>query len=158
MSKHCILLYIGTHKEFINTDQVGQNLWMTLTYIFNFGHRAKIKGQISKLHTYGIRQCCMSNIKLLLSKVPEILSRQNFCSEGHWGKVKYAKELGYAKLHVMMMSHTTYEHSIINEGWVMARKRSAENVKFKIIGSSFIPKLANDDLHFQFLATALTKV
>ena len=75
-----------------STDQIQQNLQMTLTYTFNFcsqhqGQRSNIKTD-PPMHTYGIRQNCMPNIKLLLFIVPEIWARQFFCSEGHWAKVK----------------------------------------------------------------------
>ena len=94
MSKFCILLYLGTHREYINTspDQIRQNLRMTLTYIFNFrlyhqGQRSNIKTDLP-MHIYGIRQCRTPNIKLLLFIVPDISSGQKNCSEGHWVKVK----------------------------------------------------------------------
>ena len=94
MSYICISLYLGAHGEFINThaEQIQQNLQMTFTYIFNFwpkhqGQRPNIKTDLP-MHTYGTIQCYMPNINLLLFRISEILSRHNFCSEGHWAKVK----------------------------------------------------------------------
>ena len=73
----------------IKSDKIGK---MTLTYFFNFqpqcqGQRSNIKIDLPR-NIYGIRQHCTWNIKLLPFTVPEKLSRQRFCSEGHWVKVK----------------------------------------------------------------------
>ena len=94
MSKNCISLYLGAHKEFISTctNHIRQNLRMTLTHFFKLwpwfqGQRSKVKPDLPT-HTYGIRQCCIPSKKLLLLTVAEISSGQKFCSEGHWVKVK----------------------------------------------------------------------
>ena len=92
--KNYISLYLGAHREFINTytNHIQRNLQMTLTHILNFqsqlqGQRSNIKTDLP-MHTYGIWQCCMPSSKLLLFTVLEISPRQRFCSEGHWVKVK----------------------------------------------------------------------
>ena len=48
MSNICISLYLGVHREFINTntDQIQQNLQMTLTYILNGLLQLQGQGQI----------------------------------------------------------------------------------------------------------------
>ncbi len=121
--KICILLYLVVHSEFINTstNQIQQNLQMTLTYIFNFwsqlqGLRSNIKTDLP-VHTYGIRQCYMLKIKLLLFIVPEILSRQKFCSEGHWVKVKgwiQKRNTLYGQLHATCWISTFFDLHLLS--------------------------------------------
>ncbi len=88
---HCTSGLIGSSLIHIQIKS-GKICKMTLTYFFNFlsqcqGQRSNIKIDLPR-NIYGMKQHSTPNITLLPFTVPEKLSRQRFCPEGHWVKVK----------------------------------------------------------------------